>query len=129
MQNFNSVAKDISPEQSRAAFKAARQKTMVEQQQIVPVLKPHGMGESEVDRIAYRTQLQNEHKQAQAVNLRAQQLYQMRVSEIHSRVMEQGKEVSYRVDRSYNAIERQGRTVNNFNQHAAQAWDMQEISR
>lgn len=105
MQNFNAAAKGISPEHSRAVFKAARQKTMVEQQQIVPVLKPHGMGESEVDRLAYRAQLHNEHRQAQNPQMRAQQLYRTKLSDIDSKTQDQGRSI-----RSFNQQAQQCRT-------------------
>lgn len=107
---FNQAAQGVSPEQSRAVFKAARDKTMVERQQNVPVLRPRGMGESTVIRQQHHQNMKQDHKRSLAINERAQQLYQKQASEMKTQPQHQRA------------------TTNNFNQHAAQAWDMKELS-
>ena len=65
-KTFNTQAQGSSLAQKRARlypkFDAAQQprKTMIEQQQPIPILKPHGMGEDAVDRAHYRQQLRKE---------------------------------------------------------------------
>jgi hypothetical protein len=110
MRIFNQAARGISPEQSRATFKAARDKTMVERQQSVPVLRPHGMGADEVIRQSHRSAMRQDHNRAKSLNERAKQLYQQQASEIKTQAKHPRQ------------------TTNNFNQHAAQAWDMKELS-
>ncbi|MCY7297305.1 hypothetical protein [Alteromonas sp. a30] len=46
----------------------ARQQTMIEQSQPVPVLKPYGMGEEAIDREIYRNQLRRDDARAKRVN-------------------------------------------------------------
>lgn len=45
-----------------------RQQTMIEQQQPVPVLKPHGMGEDAVDRSIYAQKLRHDDARAKRIN-------------------------------------------------------------
>ena len=107
---FNEAAQGVSPEQSRAVFKAAREKTMVEKERIVPVLRPHGMGESEVMRQQHRQNIRKDHQNSLTINERAKQLYRRQANEMKTQTKNQRA------------------TTNNFNQHAAQAWDMKELS-
>ena len=91
MKDFNQFAQGVTPEQTRAAIQLAaqqRQKTMIEKQQPVPVLKPRGMGEDVVDRQAYRNKLKQDHELAQRLNQRAQEIYQMNITKLHVRVSE-----------------------------------------
>lgn len=82
-KTFNAQAQGSSLAQKRARlypkFDAAQQprKTMIEQQQPVPVLKPNAMGAAQVDRAIYRQQLRQDDAAA-----RSQQRVQPR-SEAH----------------------------------------------
>jgi hypothetical protein len=109
MKDFNQLAQGVTPEQTRAAVQLAaqqRQKTMLEQQQPVPVLKPHGMGEDVVDRQAYCNKLKQDHEQAQRLNQRAQEIYQMNITTLNDHISEP---------------ERASKATNDFNIQAKQA--------
>lgn len=77
-KTFNAQAQGSSLAQKRARlypkFDAAQQprKTMIEQQQPTPVLKPHGMGEEAVDRAIYRQQLRQDDAAARAKRCKSQ---------------------------------------------------------
>jgi hypothetical protein len=126
---FNQAAQGVSPEQSRAAFKAARDKTMVERQQNVPVLRPRGMGESTVIRQQHQQSMKQDHKRSLAINERAKQLYNVRVTEIHQKTVQQGKVTSHSVQRSASVQAQQSKqNTQNFNQQATQKRPQQEQS-
>ena len=77
-KTFNAQAQGSSLAQKRAPlypkFDAAQQprKTMIEQQQSVPVLKPNAMGAAQVDRAIYRQQLRQDDAAARAKRCKTQ---------------------------------------------------------
>ncbi|WP_086930209.1 hypothetical protein [Agarilytica rhodophyticola] len=81
MKEFNDKAA-YPPKQKKTRGKAhhAQEKSMVEQEQPVPVLKPKGM--EEVDRTKYRTRLTREHNRVERLNEKAQQLYHKSLSQV-----------------------------------------------
>lgn len=129
MSEFNKAAQGVSAAQSRATFKAARDKTMVERQQNMPVLRPRGMGADAVNRATHQQAMKRDHQQSQAVNQRAQQLYKMRITEIHKKTVQQGKVTSHSVERSVSVkAQKSKENTQNFNQQATQKRQLQELS-
>lgn len=121
MKNFNQSAQGVSPEQTRAALQRAaqqRQKTMIEQQQPVPVLKPHGMGEDVIDRQVYRHKLSNDHRQAQRLNQRAQHIYQRDITALHARAIEKGKTQPAQLERTATPLDNSRKASSDFNVQA-----------
>lgn len=116
---FNHQVIGVSPEQTRAAFALPRmEKSMVEQEQNVPVLKPSGMGEDTIDRLYFRQRLKQERQRVQQ--------YQMRITEIHTRIHINGALIESKVDREIAPINRTHFTRDNFNMQAAFEQDAKE---
>lgn len=118
--NFNHQVVGVSPEQTRAAFSASSpDKSMVEQEDIVPVLKPHGIGEDVVDRQHFKNRLKQEQQRVHR--------YQMRVTELHTRIHIDGKLIESKVDREVTPVTRTHHTSHEFNMQAAFEHDAQEL--
>lgn len=91
-EEFNHQVVGVPPEQSRAAFVPPKpEKSMVEQEEILPVLKPSGIGEDSIDRLHFRQRLNQERQRVQQ--------YQMQISEIHTRIHIDGKLIESKIDR------------------------------
>lgn len=122
-QNFNARVAGVSPEQTRVALMNAtppeKGKSMVEQEQLYPELKPQGMGEHIVEKQAYQDRLNREHHRLRQ--------YQIKVTEIHSRFYREGKLVGEYTERDVTPLSNKRSITNDFNMEAAQAHDMKEI--
>lgn len=117
---FNHQAVGVSPEQTRAAIsRSSNEKSMVEQEKPMPVLKPFGMGEDTVERQNFRNRLKQEHQRVER--------YQMCVTEIHTRIHINGKLVESKVEREVTPINRTHYTSHEFNTQAAFEHDAQEL--
>lgn len=119
-KTFNHQVVGVSPEQTRAAFsQVTQEESMIEQEEIVPVLKPLGMGEDVVDRQHFRARLKQEQQRVQQ--------YQMCVTEIHTRIHINGKLVESKVDRQITPINRTHLARDDFNIQAAFEHDAQGL--
>lgn len=119
-KDFNHQVVGVPPEQTRAAFSQPnREKSMVEQEKIVPVLKPLGMGEDVVGRQHFRERLKQERQRVQQ--------YQMRVTEIHTCTHINGKLLEDKVEREVAPINRTHHTSHEFNMQAAFEHDAKEL--
>jgi len=112
---FNQQVMGVSPEQTRLALTG---KTMVEQEQPVPTLKPLGFGQA-VDNQMHMEKLAKEHQRVRR--------YQIKVTETHTTLRMNGKVVSSSVERHVQPINRTKQLTNDFNQETSQAHDMKEI--
>lgn len=119
-ETFDQQAVGVSPEQTRAALLEERpEQSMVEQEQAMPILKPVGMGEDDIDRQHFRDRLKKEHQRVQQ--------YQIRVMEIHTRVHINGQLIESKVEREVSPINRTHNTSHDFNMQAAFEHDAQEL--
>lgn len=122
-ENFNQQVEGVSPEQTRAALmqgeKSKKQGTLVEQTQPFPELKPHGLGEGTVDRQHFNKKLNQEHNRVQR--------YQVRISELHTRIFMNGQLVDTKIEREVTPINRTRHTTHDFNMSAAFEHDMKEL--
>ena len=120
---FQAQVMGISPERTRASLAngepAKRDKSLVEQHQPFPELKPLGMCESSVDRQSYHARLNQEQQRVAR--------YQMRVTEIHSRIFINGELVESKVDRDVTPINRTHHTTHEFNMHSSYEHDRKEL--
>jgi len=119
---FNQQVTGVSPEQTRASLMPKQEKTMVEQEQPVPVLKPHGIEAQQVDQLAYRQRLEKEKQRAKRV-----QQYQIRVTETHTRLSINGQVIKEDVKRDVQQINRHRQLTNSFNQDSTQVYDRQQL--
>ncbi|MEM0909421.1 MAG: hypothetical protein AAGJ37_00510 [Pseudomonadota bacterium] len=113
-----------TPEQTRQSLLdgmgGSHEKTMVEQEQPVPVLKPsYGVGQ-EVD--------DAHHKQKLAAERMRAQRYQIRITEIHTTYRYNGRVVSTSMERKVEPMQAMGpKLANDFNMQAAQSFDMKQL--
>ena len=114
-ETFNQQVAGVSPEQTRLALSG---KTMVEQEQPVPTLKPLMMGQ-EIDNQAHKQKLKQEQQRVQR--------YQVRVTETHTTLRMNGQIISTKVDRQVQHINRTKQLSNDFNQEASHAHDRKEL--
>lgn len=115
----------VSPEQSRAALMGetpSTQQTMVEQEQLVPTLTPHGVEADLVNRQMHQQRLAQDKQQAKRV-----QQYQVKITTIHSRLSINGKLVKEDMKRYVEPINRSRQLTNDFNQETAQAYDLKTL--
>ena len=119
-EKFNQQVTGVSPEQTRANLMPKNQeKNMVEQEQPVPTLKPSlGLGQA-VDNQTHKQKLAKEQQWVQQ--------YQVRITEIHTRLSLNGVLVKEDVKRHVEPINRQRQLTNNFNQEVAQEHDMKQL--
>ena len=115
-QNFNHQVHGVSPEQTRLALSG---KTMVEQEQPVPMLKPPLELSQEVDNQAHKDRLKKEQQRVTR--------YQIRVTETHSTYRMNGQVIKTTVDRQVHHINKAKQLVNDFNMYSAQENDMKQI--
>lgn len=116
-QTFNHQV--VTPEQTRLALSGHQQeKSMIEQEQPHPVLKPRFMGQ-EVDNQHHKQRLKQEHNRV----IR----YQTRVTEMHTVLRMNGQVISTKVDRQVQQINRTAQLSNDFNQHSSQSHDMRQL--
>jgi len=119
--NFNQRVTGVSPEQTRLALRGSNQnKSMVEQEQLVPTLKPSfGLGQA-VDNHAHKQKLKQEQQRVRR--------YQIKVTEVHTTTMRMnGQVISTKVDRQVQHINRAKQLSNDFNQETAQAHDIKQM--
>lgn len=119
-QEFADAVQGVTPEQSRAAlFKNSPQtpKTMVEQTEPVPELRPCGMGEETVNMQVYNQKL-HEEKMRSSVR----RVYQTQTIETRTRIYQFGELVSDTVEREVRDIQNRHQATNAFNRNAEQVW-------
>ncbi|TDF41298.1 hypothetical protein EYS14_00085 [Alteromonadaceae bacterium M269] len=110
----------VTPEQTRLALSGNQQdKSMIEQEQPHPVLKPRFMGQ-EVDNQLYKQRLKQEHNRVMR--------YQIKVTEMHTILRMNGQIVSTKVDRQVQHVNRAAQLSNDFNINSAQAHDQKQLS-
>lgn len=112
---FNQQVAGLSPEQTRLALSG---KTMVEQEQPVPTLKPLVMGQ-EVDNQMHKQKLKQEQQRVQR--------YQIRVTNTYTTLRMNGQVISTSMDRQVEHIHRTKQLSNDFNQEVSQAHDTKEL--
>ena len=121
-EQFNGSA-GISPEASRSAYAAdipeLEHKSMVQQEQLTPQLKPYSAIAKNVDRKHHNSRLLDERKQLQR--------YQMKVVELHTRTYFKGQLINETVDKETQMIHRDNQVTNDFNINAGQAFDIQQL--
>ncbi|WP_133471332.1 hypothetical protein [Paraglaciecola marina] len=116
-QNFNHQVHGVSPEQTRLALSG---KTMVEQEQPVPVLKPSLRLSQEVDNQTHKERLKQEQQRVTR--------YQIRVTETHSTYRMNGQVIKTTVDRQVQHLNNTQQLANDFNMESAQAHDQKQLS-
>lgn len=114
--SFNQQVCGVTPEQTRLALSG---KTMIEQEQPIPVLKPDMSIAQASDEQAYKQKLKNERDRVYR--------YQMKVTEIHTTLRMNGKVISSHTERQVQPINRTRQLTNDFNQGSAQAFDRQQL--
>lgn len=112
---FNQQVAGVSPEQTRAALMP---RTMVENEQPVPTLKPLIMGQ-EIDNQTHKQKLKQEQNRVMR--------YQVRVTETHTTLRMNGQVISTKVDRQVQHLNRSNPLVNDFNMQSSQAHDTKKL--
>lgn len=115
-EKFNQQVPGVSPEQTRLALMG---KTMVEQEQPVPTLKPSLGLSQEVDNQVHKERLKQERQRVTR--------YQIRVTETHSTYRMNGQVIKTTVDRQVRHLNNTKQLANDFNMQSAQAYDQKQL--